>query len=206
MSYHIYHTEGFIIDSIDAGEANKLLTLYTEDLGLVRAAAQAVRTLGSKLRPSIQDLSFASLALVRGKEVWRLTGAKKLISLYDKRLSLGGRVVLARILSLVKRLVAGESRNNELFAILSTLSSFCFKERGLFKEDRGASKDMESLEMIASLRVLASLGYKTDQKLLEKYVKAGESSVWNVGLVDEMMGDMAAARPEVARLIRESHL
>lgn len=207
MSYHIYQTEGFIIDSKDVGEANKLLTLYTADLGLINAAAQAVRVQQSKLKASIQDLSFASLALVRGKEVWRVTNARKLISLYDRRIPVGGRILMARILALVKRLVAGESPNSDLFNILSSLSSFCFSDRHVLK----SKNDCDAIELIASLRILAVLGYAADEEVFQKYLRnnLGDAKTeysWGGDLIESMKQDREKAKGEINRALRESHL
>ncbi len=209
MSYHIYQTEGFIIDSKDTGEANKLVTLFTADLGLISAAAQAVRVQQSKLRSSLQDLSFASLALVRGKELWRITSARKLISLYDRRIPIGGRMMMARVLALVKRLVVGESPNAELFSILASLSSFCFSERHLLK----TKESSEAIELIASLRILAVLGYSAIDDAFKKYLDMGEAGEngevvykWTSELVESMKQDGERTRSEIARAIRESHL
>ena len=199
MSYHIYQTEGFIIDSKDTGEANKLVTLFTADLGLVNAAAQAVRVQQSKLRASLQDLSFASLALVRGREMWRVTSARKLISLYDRRIPIGGRMMMARVLAFVKRMVTGESPNAELFSILRNLSAFCFAERQQFKTKEGS----ESVELIATLRILEVLGYGTAEEKLKKYVTPMD---WTPNLIEAMKGDVDLARLEISKAIRESHL
>lgn len=202
MSYHIYQTEGFIIDSIDTGEANKLVTLYTADLGLIYAAAQSVRVQQSKLRQSLQDLSFASLALVRGKELWRVTSSRKLISLYDRRIPVAGRMVMARILAFVKRMVTGESPNAELFSILSDLSAFCFAEREKIKTKDGA----EAIELITQLRILDVLGYATADKTLQKYLKRDSKHGWADDLIKSMKDDGERARSEIARAVRESHL
>lgn len=203
MSYHIYQTEGFIIDSIDTGEANKFVTVYTSDLGLVSAAAQGVRVQHSKLRQSLQDLSFASLALVRGKEIWRVTSARKLISLYDRRIPLGVRMMMARVLAFVKRMVTGESPNPDLFSVLTSLSAFCFSQRDQLK-----SKEwVETLEVIATLRILDVLGYATADSKLQKYIgKTNSQYEWQTILLEDMKEDLERGRLEISRSVKESHL
>lgn len=116
MSYAVYTTRGWILASAPSGEASKSYSIYTEDFGLVSARAQGVRKLDSKLRYNLDDFSFATLSLVRGKEFWRLTGAEK------AELPEGGKLARARVLSLVKRLVHGEERNEALFRALSRLT------------------------------------------------------------------------------------
>lgn len=116
MSYAVYSTKGFILGSAPSGEASKTYLLYTEDFGLVRARAQSVRLLASKLRYNLEDYSFAVFSLVKGKEFWRLTGAEKIFSPKEHP------EVSARVLNLVRRLVQGEEKNGKLFKVLLSMT------------------------------------------------------------------------------------
>ena len=116
MSYSVYSTRGFVLGSAPSGEASKTYSIYTEDFGLVRARAQGVRLVTSKLRYNLDDYAFGTFALVRGREFWRLTGAERV------SLSAVGAPMRARVLNLVKRLVQGEETNPELFRALVSLS------------------------------------------------------------------------------------
>lgn len=122
MSYAIYSTRGFILGSTPSGEASKIYLIYTEDFGLVRARAQSVRLLTSKLRYNLEDYSFGTFSLVKGREIWRLTGAEKL----DSSGSLSP--TRARVLNLVKRLVQGEEKNEKLWKALLLLTEKEMKE------------------------------------------------------------------------------
>lgn len=144
MSYAVYGTRGFILGSSPSGEASKLYWIYTEDFGLVRAKAQGVRLIQSKLRYNLEEYSFCSLSLVKGKEVWRVTGS---VSLETK--SKENLLIRARVLNLVRRLVQGEERNQELFDVLEKLTT------------DGAESEVKTLSL-----VLSSLGY-LDLKTLE---------------------------------------
>ena len=73
--HHLHHTEAYVLGSSPKGEDSKLLRLYTRELGLVYAHAQGVRKLSSKLRFTLQDFSLATVDLVRGREIWRVTTA-----------------------------------------------------------------------------------------------------------------------------------
>lgn len=146
MSYSVYTTSGFILGSAPSGEANKVYALYTRDFGLVRASAQGVRHLKSKLRYNLGDFGRASFSLVRGRETWRLTGAVAEPAAEADRESAAMR---ARVLTLVKRLVQGEERNDALFAALESL----------FGEGTRATGDDAAFETLALARVLSALGY-----------------------------------------------
>ena len=150
MSHHIYQTEGFVVGSRNTGEANKVIFIFTKDLGLVAASAQGVRLLKSKLRYSLQDYSYSKISLVRGREVWRLTSAglieKLLLNLNQNSL------VFARGLSMVKRLVNGEEKNEALFDVLKSASDF------LHHPDIN-SITPDYFECILMIRILHTLGY-----------------------------------------------
>lgn len=205
MSYHIYQTEGFVIESLDKGESNKLLTIFTKDLGLIHASAQGLRTLKSKLRYSLQELSYSTIALVRGKEMWRITNARKLISLYDRRLPLQLRRMIARILAFVKRLMPEEGKNEELFSLLQELSGFCFNERGVFltPDMQPSLQNIEATELLTKLRILRLLGYGTSQIFLEKL---SQSATLTQDVLTELYAKRTDARVEIDKALSESHL
>ncbi|MBU3668672.1 MAG: hypothetical protein FGM57_01750 [Candidatus Taylorbacteria bacterium] len=129
MSHHIYQTKAYIIESGQTGEASKKLLMLTDNLGLIYVAAQGVRLSTSKLKASIQDYSFSRVSLVRGKEIWRLTNAEKLISLYDKRLPIQIKRLCVEMLLFVKRLTPQDVPVSDVFNLVNTCASFCFQEK-----------------------------------------------------------------------------
>lgn len=153
MSHHIYQTRAYVVESIDSGEANKRLLLLTEDLGLVYVAAQGVRLLTSKLKSSIQEYSFSKVALVRGKETWRLTNAMQLISLYDKRLHIHVRKLLIEILLFLRRLTPIDTHIPDVFQLVNICASFCFEQK------TEALKYAPEILLFFKVRILRLLGY-----------------------------------------------
>src|SRR3989344_5353808 len=73
--YQKYHTEAIVLGNPERGESDRVFTLYTEEFGLVRARASAVRSEKSRMRYALQNYSRAHVALVRGKHGWRIGGA-----------------------------------------------------------------------------------------------------------------------------------
>lgn len=213
MSHHIYQTKAYIIDSADIGEANKLLTLFTADLGLIFASAQSVRVMKSKLRPSIQDMSYAKVALVRGKEYWRLTSAEKLISLNDRRIPADLRRFMASILQFVKRLIAGESKHEELFEIISKLFGFILENKKYFadavdakKSESIINKRLHVTALIAEFRILSALGYGSDE---EKFKKVSNIYEWNESLIESIAAEeifVKELKHHIDHALQSSHL
>jgi DNA repair protein RecO (recombination protein O) len=151
--YTLYKTEGIVLESADTGESNKYISILTKDFGFIKALARSAREEKSKLRYSLQDLSYINTSLVRGRDIWRITGAKEHYNLYRE---LSGEMdklrMLIRVFALLKRLLHGEEKNESLF--LTVVNGIDFA--------RGNRLDGDSLinvEYIVVLRILAELGY-----------------------------------------------
>lgn len=154
MSHHIYNTKAFIIDNLPSGECDSIIIMYTEDFGLVSAIAKGLRDMKSKLRYSLQELSYGTVALVRGREFWRVTNANTEISLFNKSLASSLRNILASILSFTKRFSPGEDKNNDIYESLKQISSF------LFRHQKEITPEGASIALaVTKMRILYSLGY-----------------------------------------------
>ena len=150
--HHIHHTEAFVLGSIPKGEDSKVLKLFTRELGLVYAHAQAVRKLSSKLRFTLQDFSLASVDLVRGREIWRITTATPIHSYAAIRRNRASEQIIARVNSLLLRLVTGEEPSGEIYDILaSTYDSL--------EESGRTPEEYRTLELFSVARILIALGY-----------------------------------------------
>ena len=198
MSYRIYHTDGYIIDSKDSGESNKVFTILTSELGTIIATAQGVRKLQSKLRYSLQDLTYAKFALVRGKEIWRITGAEKIVNIYDKKVPIQIRQSLARVLTFIKRLSPGESVNKKVFEEFGSLHKVLTSSK-IIRDNN----DLMAIENLAYLRIAHHFGYGTPSEKLKDIVY---SSFWNIEIRDFALNERDEAKRELASVLLETQL
>jgi DNA repair protein RecO len=159
--HHIHHTEAFVLGSSPKGEDSKLLKLYTRELGLVYAHAQAVRKLSSKLRFTLQDFSLATVDLVRGREIWRVTTAVPVHAYANIRKDRASERILARVNSLLVRLVTGEEPSEEIFSILER--TYELLERGGYTPE-----EHRTLELFSVARILIALGYLSRETMGEQ--------------------------------------
>lgn len=156
MSYTIHTTPALVLSSQPYREADRLYSLLTRELGLIRASAQGVRKEHSKLRGSLEPISLSTVSFVKGKEFWRITSSSVeeniSIKLNKDRKLLGA---ISRALALLEKMVQGETPHPELFDALEKLVKEAVKNR---VED---TKDFET-KLVAT--ILAHLGYlnKTD--------------------------------------------
>ncbi len=160
--HHIYQTEAIVIAGSPRGDASKRVTVLSRDLGVIHAGVQNIRSLSSKLRYSVQDLSFSHISFVRGKGEWKITGAsveKNFFYMFkespDKLQS------LARILNLIKRVV-GEGE--EPYKVFEIINSFV-----LFLEN--SSVEIQTSEHLTLLRLLSVLGFLRETPYLKDIIQ-----------------------------------
>ena len=201
----IHTTPGFIIESRPRGEAGKLLSIFTRDLGLVLATAQGIRLEKSKLRYHSQEYAVGEFSFVRGKEFWRLTSAgetqrKEAIvprQARDKQRSKDSQELIVRIASLLRRLLHGEEAHTELFDHLK--NSFEFLENS----PELSEQQLKTLESVIVFRILHLLGYVGVDKNLDTKII---SVPLTVELLNEAEGQRMSMNRHINKALKESHL
>lgn len=197
MSRHIYHTEAFILGGTNSGEANRFLTIFTKEFGLLSAQATGSRHLKSKLRFSLQDFSQSSVSLVRGKEIWRLINAGSIDNIWKNfETKREERMIIVRIFSLLKRLLHGEERQEEIYKIIN--SSLAFLSTQSLSKD-----ELRSFEYIAVMKILYHLGYFAINEEFGRFI---ECPSFEHSVLNEMNVCHDKALFEINRSLRESHL
>jgi DNA repair protein RecO (recombination protein O) len=192
--HHIYHTDALILGSRNFGEAGKHFFLFTRELGMVYASAQGVRKLSSRLRYVLQDFNYIKVDLVRGKDFWRVTSASKQEELEGLSKKTDTLKVLANLSKLLRRLLAGEEKNGELFSdLISGLKIL---------ETRKEKEDIQNAEVLLVLRILYRLGYIGED--------GGESGYMASPLAEDLVYEVSKKRREILsqinKALRESHL
>ncbi len=72
----VYQTEAIIIKRTKLGEADRILTLYTPQLGKLKAVAKGTRRPQSKLGGHVELLTHSRLMLARGRNLDIITQAQ----------------------------------------------------------------------------------------------------------------------------------
>lgn len=194
----IYTTPGFIVESRPHGEAGKMLSIFTSDLGLIRATAQGIRFEKSKLRYHTQEYSFGLYSFVKGKEFWRITGGDELV--FE-----GGHVSVepahqefyARMALILRRLLHGEEAHPELFIILRSGADF------LQNSSNMSSDQFKSFESLIVLRMLHVLGYIGKDSRLDGYFSI---ELVSLELVDKVAPQRMLMNQHINKALKESQL
>jgi DNA repair protein RecO len=194
----IHTTEGFILKSVNFGEANKYFFVFTKEFGLIKAAAQSVRHLKSKLRYGLEDFSLAQVSVVRGREIWRLTSAEKKLVIKERE----KLILLSRIFSLLLRLLHGEEKNDLLFESVKEGMKFLVDYKNENKV--GISEgELENFECILALRILSNLGYIGKMGDFDQFVS---SPYFTAELLANMSTLKTRAILEINKSLKETHL
>lgn len=77
MSIEKYTTEAFILREYERDENDMVYKVWTRDFGIIFVLARSIRKITAKLRMAIKKNDFAMITIVKGKDVWRLTGAEE---------------------------------------------------------------------------------------------------------------------------------
>ena len=144
---HKYATEAIVLGRTQLGEASSLVSLLTNELGLIRARAQGVRKPGAKLSAALTTLAESDVILVKGKEGWRLSGA---ILAHDHFADLGAksRERAGRIATLMLRILT-ESGNEGTYHLYKSY----LETLGTLNEE-----EQDALETLAALYLLQEAG------------------------------------------------
>ncbi len=196
--YHLYHTEALVLGGTPNGEGSRYISLFTREFGLVIAKAQSVREERSKLRYGLQDFSLSLVTLVRGKELWRITNATitdNLFAVFKERPAL--MEMFARVFLLLRRLLAGEERNERLFLYLTETISF-------LKEHPVSFEVQSSVEIILVLRILYTLGYLAPRG--EFAVFLDDSMLWDDRVLEKASSLRALALEDINHSLHHSQL
>lgn len=183
------------MSSQPSGESNRFYKIFTEELGLVGATAQAVREGKSKLRYTLQDFSFVTVDLVRGKEVWRIVSAgawRQCNTIKDDPVRLK---LFARFCALLSRLLHGEGRDQELFEEIVRVEDFL--EKKVIPDDL-----LFSFEILATLRTLVHLGYLDPKEYGEFLV----TDVYSIEMLVEFERIRSITTPKINEALNASHL
>lgn len=115
-----FRVEAVVLRHMDYGEADRLLTLYTRQLGKTRALAKGARKVTSRKAGHLEPFTHVKLQLARGRDLYLVTQADTI----DGYISLRENLILtghaSYILELLDRLTyEDETENPSIFRLLT---------------------------------------------------------------------------------------
>lgn len=114
----IQKTEAVVITHRDYGEADRILKVFTPELGKITILAKGVRKSGSRKAPHIEPFTHSSFILAKGQSFWILTQADSINifnGIYEDLQKTG---MAAYLLELADRLTVEEQPDPSLFRLI----------------------------------------------------------------------------------------
>ena len=111
-------TEGIILKKAGLNEVDRLLTVYTKELGKVLVSAKGVRRLESKLRYSIEPISYVKLILVEGKNFLILKDTVLKNQFLKIKKDLEKTKIAKEIADLIDEAIAGEEKDENIWKLI----------------------------------------------------------------------------------------
>jgi len=122
-----YKTKGIVLKRKDVGEADRLVTIFTDTQGKVTARAKGVRWPFSKNRGHLEPLSYSEFLLVEGKEIDTLASAYIIEGFKNIRDNLKKTALCYYFVELCDKMITDREKNKEVFHLLLEVLRFLDK-------------------------------------------------------------------------------
>jgi len=144
-----YQTEAVIIKKTKLREADRILTLYTPDMGKIQAVARGVRRPKSKMAGHLELLTHSLVSLARGRNLDTITGSQTINSFLPLKSDLLLTSYALYIIELVNQFTADHVENRPLFQLLlESMKNLC----------QPANKDLALRHF--EINLLGEVGYR----------------------------------------------
>ncbi|MCI0521949.1 MAG: DNA repair protein RecO, partial [Chloroflexi bacterium] len=114
-----FRVEAVVLRHSDWGEADRLLWLFTRQMGKVRAVAKGARKLHSRKAGHLEPMTQTSLLLARGRDILLVTQAETLQAFTPLREDLALYANASYVIELLDRFTYEEGENVSLFRLLA---------------------------------------------------------------------------------------
>lgn len=142
-------TKGLVIKEQTIGESDRLVTLLTADLGLVRAFVRGAKKVKSRLASSTSLFAYSEFSLYRGKDAFVVDNASPIEVFFNLRFDIV-RLALAQYFAQLSYELGEEEQpcSEMLSVVLNSLHLLC-----------NSSKDIRLIKSAVEFRLMCLGGY-----------------------------------------------
>lgn len=152
-------TKGIILARRNIGEADRLLTVFSEEFGKIKIVARGSRRIKSKLAPHIEPFCVTKLEFVEGKSFYILTGAERETSKGDFS-SIDDYRIISYLYEITDLAFQEREPNKTIFSLLAEITN----KRYETEKELAVCRYYE-------LKLLSSIGFRPD---FERCKECGE--------------------------------
>ncbi|MDI6821455.1 MAG: DNA repair protein RecO [Actinomycetota bacterium] len=117
----LYKTQGIVLKSIKLGEADKIITIYTNSRGKISAVAKGIRRTTSKFGSRLEPFTHVDLLVYQGRNLDTVAQAEIISSFKDIRDDLEKVEYGLAMLDLVDKITPDGEKDSQLFEFLLTV-------------------------------------------------------------------------------------
>jgi DNA repair protein RecO (recombination protein O) len=119
MRERLYRVQAIVLKRTDVGEADRLLTLFTPDLGKIRVVAKGARKPTSRKSGHVELFTHCTLMIAKGKQFDVVTQADTIDAFIPLRNDLDRLGYAYYLAELVDRFLEEDAENRSLFELLN---------------------------------------------------------------------------------------
>lgn len=123
--------KGLVLRTTDINESDRMVTIYTEEMGLISAMAKGARSLKSRKMSSTMQFCFSSFVLyTQGERCW-IKEASLIESFFELRESIEGLALAGYIVEVLNNVATAEADKDLLRLCLNSLYAIAKKKAPL---------------------------------------------------------------------------
>jgi DNA repair protein RecO (recombination protein O) len=149
-----YSQEGIILASDYYKDRDRILTVYTRDMGKIRAISRGSRSITSKLAPHLKPLDWVNMMLFDGKALITVTRASEIKSFSNLKNNFDSSLVALYAAELVNNATLERLPDEKIFSLLLDLLGY-LDARDI---KINISPSNEEIVLAFKLRLLDALG------------------------------------------------
>lgn len=190
---------GLVIRTVDIKETDRLITIFTEEMGVVSALARGARSLKSRKMSSTMQFCYSSFILHKQGDKYWIKEASLIESFFDIRKTIEGLALANYITEVLSDVTIAESDKNLLRLSLNSLYAIA-----------SGKYEISKIKAVFEIRAASILGfmpdviscYKCDEKLGEFYfdIMSGSIECQKCRREAEMKREMSLS-PHESRII-----
>lgn len=147
---NLIKTQGVVVGEVTTGEADKILTIFTQKQGMIKAAVKGACRPKSSMIASSQFLVFSNFILYKGKDLYRLSSCEVIEPFYNIRNDIVKLTYASYTVELIKEVVHENMPSYRVLQLfLNTLHAIS-----------NSDKPLELIIRSFELRLMSLIGYK----------------------------------------------
>ena len=111
-------TKGIVVKAIDYKDSDKLVTIFSPELGLIRARARGVKKNKAKLAFAAQSFAFVEFVLIQKGDFFTIVNASSIDQFFTLTSDFDAFVFMASCLEIVEKTIKQNEDQTEMFLLL----------------------------------------------------------------------------------------